>query len=102
MRGDEWPEGVPPRFKAGTLVMSSVLGICVPDSSPVAIASCPGSKGGKGSKEIPAAGVPLSAKPLVSASLRLSGDGSTCRIVERVLYAVPGRSGEAGAVRGRI
>lgn len=64
------------------------------------VSSCLGWKDGKGSR--PGAGVSLSAKPFSDASLRLSGEGSTCRIVERVLYAVPGRSGEAGTVRGMI
>lgn len=102
MRGDERPDGVPPRFNPGTMAFGSVLGMCVPGSSSVVSPFRPGSKGGKGSKEGPGAGAPPSAKPLVSASRRFSGEGSTCRMVERVLYAVPGRSGEAGAVRGRM
>jgi hypothetical protein len=58
-------------------------------------------KGGNGSKGDGGAGVPVSAKPCAKASRRLSGEGSTWRMVERVLYAVLGRSGDAGAVRGR-
>jgi hypothetical protein len=57
--------------------------------------------GGNGSKGDGGAGVPVSAKPCAKASRRLSGEGSTWRMVERVLYAVLGRSGDAGAVRGR-
>lgn len=108
LRGEELPEGVPPRRKApGTVVpaptVGSVLGIW--------IAAAPSSwspsvkldllKGGNGSKEGFCAGVPAFAKPFTNVSLRLSGEGSTCRIVERVLNAVLGRSGDAGAVRGR-
>lgn len=112
LRGDERPEGVPPRRRAPAPACSpasaaaagSVLGMCVLVSSSAASSSLEGSNRGNGSMEEPSADVPSCAKPWANASLRLSGEGSTWRIVERVLYAVPGRSrsGEAGAVRGRI
>lgn len=94
------PEGVPPRRSAPMAAVGSVLGMCMPGSSSVACWG--GSKSGKGSKEGSGACLTPSGKPLASASLRLSGEGSTWRIVERVLNAVPGRSGETGAVRGRM
>ena len=77
--------GVPLRRSASAAVSDSVLGMCVLGSSFGVLSSWPGLNGGKGSKEVVGAGGPLSAKPLASASLRLSGDGSTCRMVERVL-----------------
>jgi hypothetical protein len=89
-----------------------VLGMCVPWLLPSPSAAlysagsalCAELKGGNGSKEGAGAraGVSLSAKPLAKASVRLSGEGWTCRIVESVLTAVPGHSGDAGAVRGRM
>ena len=79
-----------------------MLGMCVPWLSLSSILRSAGSalcvelKGGKGLKEGAGAraGVPLSAKPLAKASVRLSGEGWTCRIVESVLTAVPGHSGD--------
>jgi hypothetical protein len=76
--------GVPPRRSASSAAAGSVLGMCVGSSFGV-LSSWPGLNGGKGSKEVVGAGVPPSAEPLASTSLRLSGDGSTCRMVERVL-----------------
>jgi hypothetical protein len=104
LRGEERPDGVPPRRSALVGMVGSVLGMCVPWSSSAGSSFCAELNGGKGSKEGAGAGpgVPPSAKPLANASLRLSGEGWTWRIVERVLYAVPGRSGDAGAVRGRM
>lgn len=100
--------GEPPRRRVILGWVGSVLGMCVPwavESSAVS-SFCVELNGGKGSKEDAGAeagpGISPSAKLLAKASLRLSGEGWTCRTVERVLTAVPDRSGEAGAVRGRI
>ena len=107
LRGEVRPEGVPPRRRApvpaSAPAAGSLLRICVSAVSSDAMFVGPeGLKGGNGSKEDPNAAALLSPRPLVNASLELSGEGSTWRIVERVLYAVPGRSGDAGAVHGRI
>ena len=107
LRGEERSEGVPPRRKLpGAASMGdagSVLGTCVRGqcSSLLFLVGLGGLKRGNGSKEAGEAGIPVSAKPCAKASRRLSGEGSTWRMVERVLYAVLGRSGGVGAVRGR-
>lgn len=104
LRGEEGLDGVPPRRRAAVGKVGSVLGMCVSWSLSAGPSFWAELKGGKGSEEGAGdgPGVPPSAKPLANASLRLSGEGWTWRIVERVLYAVLGRSGDAGAVRGRM